>query len=58
MPIFDSHAHYWDTRFESETESGAEALLERLFADSVSGIVNVGTNLETTALSVETLLKV
>ncbi len=52
MKFFDSHAHYWDTRFELETESGAEALLERLFADSVSGIVNVGTNLETTALSV------
>ncbi len=52
MKFFDSHAHYWDARFESETESGVDALLSLLFEGSVSGIVNVGTNLETTMLSI------
>lgn len=53
MKFFDSHAHYWDSRFASETENGVDALLEALFSASVSGIVNVGTNLETTRLAVE-----
>ena len=52
MKFFDSHAHYWDSRFLSETEAGVDALLTSLFKDSVSGIVNVGTNLETTMLSI------
>ena len=52
MKFFDSHAHYWDTRFASETEAGADVLLNSLFRDSVSGIINVGTNLETTMLSI------
>ncbi len=52
MKFFDSHAHYWDTRFEAETESGVDTLLNELFENSVSGIVNVGTNFETTALSI------
>lgn len=53
MRFFDSHAHYWDTRFHTETEAGADALIETLLNTTVSGIVNVGTNLETTLLSVE-----
>ena len=52
MKFFDSHAHYWDARFEAETESGTDALLKTLFESTVSGIVNVGTNLETTLLSI------
>ena len=48
MKFFDTHAHYWDARFAAETEAGADALLTSLMADSVSGIINVGTNLETT----------
>lgn len=43
--LFDSHAHYYDDRFESE-QGGADALLTSLFAGEVGGIVNVGTNLE------------
>lgn len=53
MKFFDSHAHYWDARFATETEGGAEALLAVLLADSVSGIVNVGTDLQTTRLAIE-----
>ena len=52
MKFFDSHAHYWDTRFEKETEAGADALIDHLLDTTVSGIVNVGTNLETTRLSI------
>lgn len=52
MRFFDTHAHYWDTRFEDELEGGADALLTSLLLDSVSGIVNVGTNLETSRLAI------
>ena len=52
MRFFDTHAHYWDTRFSEEAEGGAENLLSHLFSESVSGIVNVGTNVETTRLSI------
>ncbi|HBJ19465.1 MAG TPA: hydrolase TatD [Clostridiales bacterium] len=47
MRYFDSHAHYYDERFRKECEEGVDALLTRLFAESVSGIVNVGTSPET-----------
>ena len=43
--LFDSHAHYYDARFESEL-GGADALLCSLFEGEVGGIVNVGTDLE------------
>jgi TatD DNase family protein len=43
--LFDSHAHYYDGRFDT-VEGGADALLEALFAGDVCGIVNVGTDLE------------
>lgn len=53
MKFFDSHAHYWDDRFEAEAEGGVASLLDALFSDSVSGIVNVGTDLRTTALAIK-----
>lgn len=43
--LFDSHAHYYDGRFDS-LEGGANALLERLFEENVGHIINVGTDLE------------
>lgn len=52
MKFFDSHAHYWDGRFATETEGGVDVLLNCLFSDSVSGIVNVGTDLATTHLAI------
>ena len=52
MKFFDSHAHYWDDRFAKEAEGGVDALLSHLFSDSVSGIVNVGTDLSTTRLAI------
>lgn len=44
--IFDSHAHYFDRRFDREYEGGAEALLKTICPEPVEYILNVGTNLE------------
>ena len=46
MQIFDSHAHYFDKRFEGEVEGGSEAILSSICPDPVRYIVNVGTNCE------------
>ena len=44
--IFDTHAHYFDQKFES-VEGGADAILCDLFENqNIAGIVNVGTNLQ------------
>lgn len=53
MKFFDSHAHYWDQRFLTECEGGADALLGTLFAGEVGGIVNVGTSIETSLMAIE-----
>ncbi len=42
--IFDTHAHYFDKRFETEAEGGADAVLRSVFGGGVQYIVNVGTN--------------
>lgn len=44
MQIFDTHAHYFDRRFASEVEGGADAILSEITPDPVSRIVNVATN--------------
>ena len=46
MQIFDSHAHYFDGRFEREAEGGAHALLSAICPDPVRYILNVGTSCE------------
>ena len=53
MQYFDSHAHYWDKRFENETEEGVDALLDTLFQGNVLGIVNVATSPETARAAIE-----
>lgn len=50
--LFDSHAHYYDARFES-VEGGAHALLTTLLSTDVGGIVNVGTDLENSRAVIE-----
>ncbi len=42
MKIFDTHAHYFDRKFEDS----ADAILQTLMPDPVSRIINVGTNCE------------
>lgn len=43
MKLFDSHAHYFDNRYEEEGID-VYSLLDALFSDNVGYIVNVATN--------------
>ena len=42
--IFDSHAHYFDRRFEAETEGADSILKNEVFGKGVVGVINVATN--------------
>ena len=53
MKYFDSHAHYYDERFESECDTGVDNLIDALLSSSVSGIINVGTSPETCRQAIE-----
>lgn len=56
MPIFDSHAHYFDRRFLTDAEGPtADELLPQILAPSgiVSHIINVGTNVQSSVQAVE-----
>ena len=53
MKYYDSHAHYYDERFESECATGADKLIGALLSSSVSGIINVGTSPDTSRLAIE-----
>ena len=50
--IFDSHAHYFDARFEQEAEGGADAILQTVLNGTVEKIVNVGTGPQTSRAAV------
>ncbi len=53
MRFFDSHAHYWDSRFEEELgKEETDKLLSSLLAGEVPRIVNVATSPETARLTV------
>lgn len=54
--LFDSHAHYYDNRFEREAGDTA-ALLEGLFQTDVCGIINIGTDPENSRIVVEEAAK-
>lgn len=56
MRIFDSHAHYFDRRFETEHEGGAAALLSALLPTEVEAILNVGTDIATSRRALQTAL--
>ena len=60
MKLIDSHAHYYDRRFDNpdEGENAAARLSAILAPDSpIGGIVNVGTNPTTSRLCVEQAAK-
>ncbi len=48
--LFDSHAHYYDSRFQDEIEGGADALLSELFSKDICGVIHVSENIETSRL--------
>ena len=50
--IFDTHAHYFDRRFEGEVD-GADRILSEIMPRPVSTIINVGTNLENSMRAIE-----
>ncbi len=47
--IFDSHAHYDDEKFEADRSS----VLDGLFSDKLCGIINCGTNLSSSLMSID-----
>lgn len=47
MKYFDSHSHYYDARFLGECAEGVDSLIDTLFSENVSYIINVGTSPET-----------
>ena len=57
MLLFDSHAHYFDERYDDSTEGpDADALLTRIlsaYGGEVSHIVNVGTNIQTSMAALQ-----
>ncbi len=52
VPLFDSHAHYNDRRFEEEFEGGGRGALLRAYGEGVTGICNVGSSVRTSEESV------
>lgn len=50
--LFDTHAHYYDSRFWEEAE-GADAILADVFAGDVDRIINVGTDLDNSRTCLE-----
>ena len=52
--IIDSHAHYFDRRFDAEVEGGADAILQNeVFGKGISAVINVGTNPENSIRCIE-----
>ena len=55
MTIFDSHAHYFDERYNDPTEGpSADELLDTILSSHggiVSHIINIGTNIESSKLA-------
>ena len=51
--IFDTHAHYFDRRF-NEIKGGADGVLQRnVFDSGIEGVINVGTNNVTNRICIE-----
>ena len=50
--LFDSHAHYFDRRFD-EVGGGDKVLTEEVFSGEVAYVINVGTNDTTNRLCIE-----
>ncbi len=52
MKIFDSHAHYFDKRFDT-VEGGAHAILSSIMPDPVAAVINVGTDCQSSRVAIE-----
>ena len=45
LPLFDTHAHYTDDRFDCETDGGKDSILAALLSQNVKRIVCAGTSI-------------
>lgn len=50
--IIDSHAHYFDKRFDSESEGADIVLANNVFGRGIAAVINVGTRNETNLLAI------
>ena len=50
--IFDTHAHYFDRRFEGEA-GGADGILRKIMPRPVGTVINVGTNCENSMKAIQ-----
>ena len=55
--IIDSHAHYFDKRFDSESDGSAAVLSRDVFGRGIAAVINVGTRNETNILAIEQAAK-
>ena len=55
--IIDSHAHYFDKRFEGESDGADHVLARDVFGKGITAIINVGTRNETNLLAIEQAAK-
>ena len=51
--LFDSHAHYFDKRFEAESEGADAVLCDAVFGRGIEGVINIGTNYQTSCACIE-----
>ncbi len=51
--IIDSHAHYFDTRFDGGEESVEEILRRRVFGEGIAAVINVATRPENALRCIE-----
>ena len=55
---FDSHAHYFDEKLKVECTEGVDSFIDSLMADKrISGIINVGTDIESSALALRQAMR-
>lgn len=50
--MIDSHAHYFDKRFASESDGADTVLSKDVFGKGISAVINVGTRNETNLLAI------
>ena len=53
MRLFDTHAHCDDLRIQNEFEGGTEGYIRHQIENGVANIVNIGTNLDNSRVSIE-----
>lgn len=53
MELFDTHAHCDDARYATEYEGGTDKLISNSISEGVTHIVNIGTCLENSRVSIE-----